>query len=357
MKNHTEKYVIEEAFLKRCTDNCNGIIIYGIGEYGKKTVDYFSSTGKKEKLKAILVTDRTCSESEYAGISVIESRMFFKCEENRQHCMRGGGYCVIVAVSLKYQGEIAMILEGYGVEQYYCITRSVLRELEKKVNIETDHRVCEPYRGMDFIIAGFTKCGTTSMHYALNKIPGIYLPTGKETKFFSWFHQVPDAKNKLIEKYFMGIREGQKVGTIDPTFYGNAKEIYQFFGSDIKLVFMIRNPVDATFSLYKMLNRDGDPLFEQLYQKYAVYHKNMFLKYFESVVSKENYQFHYDYWLEKFLMYFSREQIKVILFENLIKDPVKEINDLLDFIGVDERYQANAFPKENAAASQRVGTK
>ena len=37
----------------------------------------------------------------------------------------------------------------------------------------------------NFIIAGFPKCGTTSLHYYLEEHPEIYMPTQKELHFFT----------------------------------------------------------------------------------------------------------------------------------------------------------------------------
>ena len=37
----------------------------------------------------------------------------------------------------------------------------------------------------NFIISGFPKCGTTSLHYYLSEHPEIYMPDQKELHFFT----------------------------------------------------------------------------------------------------------------------------------------------------------------------------
>ncbi len=105
--------------------------------------------------------------------------------------------------------------------------------------------------------------------------------------------------------------------------------------------------MNATFSLYKMLNRDGGDIFDEFYQRYRSYHNEMFMKYYEAVVMDERYQFHYDYWIEDFMKYFSREQILVVIFEELVKFPMKEINRILSFIGIQKEYTAERLPLAN----------
>lgn len=213
-----------------------------------------------------------------------------------------------------------------------------------------DERPCVPYQGINFLTAGFMKCGTTSLYSVLRKMYSVYVPARKETAFFSWFDKVENAEEKLIKSYFSYIRDGQKaVGMIEPSFYLNAKEIRQYFGAEIRIILMMRNPVDASFSMFKMLNRDGymEDIFEELYQKHGSYHEEMFERYCERIVNDKEYLFYYDYWLKNFLEYFPKEHILVTIFEELLKSPQYEMNRILNFIGIDEKCTCLEFPKIN----------
>lgn len=332
-----DKLINKFNFLDTCLKNEDGVIIYGIGMYGSAVADYMIETGNREKIRGITVTDRKDAPAVYKNIPVSEAGDCFSNEENRK-CL------VIVAVSIQYQESMISLLESFGVERWYCLTRESYLDLMRN----GDKRIKVPYHGMDFLVAGFTKCGTTSLHCVLRDIDSIFVPLEKETHFFEWFDRTENAEEKLAERYFSDIREGQKVvGAVEPTFYSRAEEIYQYFGSNVRIVLLMRNPAEAAFSLYKMENRYGNPLFEEIYQKYGVYHEEMFAHYFEKIVKDETYLFHYDYWLKRFYKHFPKEQVHIAFFEDLIKFPEREISRILEFIGINEKHIVKEMPKTN----------
>lgn len=326
--------------LDYCLNNYKSIIVYGAGNYGKTLVNYLIAIGEKEKIKGMIVTDHTNVPGAYRNIVISEAREFWS---NRVY----ENACVIVAVSLRYQKSITTLLEKYNIDNYYCLTKEVYREI---AGGGINEKTIVPYHGLTFLVAGFMKCGTTALHRVLMNVESIYVPIEKETAYFSWFNKVSNPEEELIKRYFSCIKEGQKiVGTVDPTFYLHAKEIYKYFGKNIKIILMMRNPVDATFSIFKMMNRDGyaGEIFEEIYNKYGCYHQEMFTKYCERVINDEKYIFNYDYWYQDFLKYFSKEQIQVILFEELIKSQHSELNRILNFIGVNRIAIDLELPKVN----------
>ncbi len=59
------------------------------------------------------------------------------------------------------------------------------------------------------------------------------------------------------------------------------------------------------------------------------------------------YVFNYDYWYQDFLKYFSKEQIHMIIFEELIKWEHRELNRIFKFIGIDGEENDVRLPKIN----------
>lgn len=332
-----ERFIYESKFLDVCLKNAASVIIYGIGVYGSTVVDYMIKTGNKEKIRGIVVTDRKDAHATYENIPISDAKSCFRNEENR-NCL------VIVAVSMQFQESIVAVLESFGINRWYCLTRHAYLNLMKN----GDKRLRIPYRGVDFLIAGFIKCGTTSLHSVLRKVDSVFVPLEKETHFFWWFDKVDNAEEKLIERYFSDIRKGQEViGAVDPTFYSYADEIYRHFGPAVRLVFVMRNPAEAAFSLYKMENRGGNPIFEDMYRKYGEYHEKMFEHYFENIIKNEKYPFHYDYWLQKFYKLFPKDQIHIVFFEDMAKFPEREISNILEFIGTNEKHVISELPRAN----------
>ena len=200
-------------------DDFEGILIYGIGDYGQMLTDYLIHIGKKEKIKDIMVTDRCGSPKEYQGIAVCDARQALSDPENRR-------YRVIVATSAEYWNAITEVLEAYQVSSACYLSEAGYRAIKRSI----DGGTFVPYSGIDFLVAGFMKCGTTSLYHILNKMDFIYLPREKETYFFRWKDKVDHAQEVLIRRYFSDIKEGQTVGMIEPSFFARAEGVYQHWG-------------------------------------------------------------------------------------------------------------------------------
>lgn len=108
--------------LDYCLNNYKSIIVYGAGNYGKTLVNYLIAIGEKEKIKGMIVTDHTNVPGAYRNIVISEAREFWS---NRVY----ENACVIVAVSLRYQKSITTLLEKYNIDNYYCLTKEVYREI------------------------------------------------------------------------------------------------------------------------------------------------------------------------------------------------------------------------------------
>lgn len=324
-----EKYIFDIKDLNKYLQMKDSIVIYGAGDYGKKLIDYICSQQEEEKIMGIVVTEKEETDSEYRGKKISEAGTFFtECGE----CF------VIIATSLIYQDEIAKVVNQYG-KQYCCITYELYLDLKNQL----DSRLVVPYSGVDFLCPGFPKCGTTSLYSALRRVDGIYLSQRKENHFFRWFESVKNPEEKLIKTYFNNIKKGQTVGLIDPTYIREAERIHDIFGNKMKILFLVRNPVDAVFSFFKMAVRLGQGDLERAYQKYGKFCVEMFDEFFENNIDS----YEYIYWIEQFEKYYTKEQIKIIFFEELIKAPQAVINDILHFIDVIDRYEYANLPIEN----------
>lgn len=325
-------YTIEG--LHKCLQDCNNAVIYGAGVYGKRLVDYLISNNDEEKLRGIVVTEKKESQCEYRGFLVQEAHSFFKKDMDA---------LVIIATSLDYQSDIVKEVVRY-TRNYRCIIPEVYKDICKKLDIKKQ----VTYQGIDFLCAGFCKCGTTSLYSTLKGIDEIYLSDFKESMFFDWYEKVVEPQKILIEKHFGNIKQGQLVGMIEPTFCTHANQILKFFGDKLKIIFLVRNPVDAVFSDFKMENREGMAGLELSYQKKNVYYEEMFDEFFERITNEEEILvWEYAHWIEQFEKYYASQNIKIVFFEELVQNSQKEISSILQFIGVQEAYMCEGLPHEN----------
>lgn len=328
-----KKYLHTIEELDRVLKKEKELVIYGAGDYGKRLADYVLEVRgeHKEKILSFLVTEIKKTDDDYRGITVAPASDFLKKHE----CF------VIAAVSDQYQEDVVKVTEYYG-KRLCCLTENLYQALVHKLEV--------PYHGLDFLLAGFPKCATTSLYGALKAVDDVFLPKGKETLFNTWYGKVENAQNVLAEKYYRGIRRTQLVGAIEPGIYSGrgdagwagAESVYKIFGPRLKIMFLVRNPVEAAFSEFKMMVRNGDEYCDNVYQRWQSFSMEMFDEFIDTSVDMENFK--YIRWIREFGEYYPREQIKIVLFEELIHDTGKVVDDILRFVGSKCKFQSETLP-------------
>jgi len=214
----------------------------------------------------------------------------------------------------------------------------------------------------DFLVVGAAKSGTTSLFHYLNKHPDIYIPEVKECRFFSqltknfnglgaeFFPNSGITDEKEYFELFAG-HEDKICGDIsnDYLYYyeRSIKNIKKYLDDDVKIIIILRNPIDRAYSNYMHAVRDN---WENLTFENAIIE--------EAYRIRENWGWPYHYIQAGF--YYKRvkayldnfSNVKVYLFEDL-KNKNKFLNDLYDFLNVkrihnieDEKiYNVSGYPK------------
>ena len=202
---------------------------------------------------------------------------------------------------------------------------------------------------LDFLCVGFPKCGTSSLHSVLKRMPELELPYNKkETCFFAWSKNYEDPVDMFQKRYFPhAFTEETRLirGAVEPSFVKHSEGVRQYFGSDIKLVFMLRNPADAEWSAFKMaLRRVRTRKTSSLYLKSNNDLQRMFRIYLESIIKTapaDSVVYFYDRWLNDYLKVYPKEQMHFILFEDFIQNYQKEMESLSSFLG----FQISELPE------------
>ncbi|SDW99896.1 sulfotransferase [Thiocapsa roseopersicina] len=203
----------------------------------------------------------------------------------------------------------------------------------------------------NFLIIGALKAGTTSLAEWLRNHPEVYLPELKESRFFAY--DASDRDHRQSSKSIYPIREWSEYRALfknsaDRVAIGEASPQYLYSQHacesirerlpNVKLVVILRHPVRRAYSQYWMRVRAGKQSTP-----------------FESaVISGEGWvscSMYHDY-LKRYIDTFGRDRLCVLLFEDLISDPTRELNCLCGFLGIDPDRQNNELPRENAG---RVG--
>lgn len=202
---------------------------------------------------------------------------------------------------------------------------------------------------LDFLCAGFHKCATTSLHEALRLNKNIFLPQVKET-FFSM--SVTEGSHEKFRQSYPDVN-GENlhafVGGIEPAYPPFAASVYQYFGGDLKILFLVRNPVEALKSAFKMSMRGVGEWDLLLIQKHGRICPELMQEYIEA-----NYRrFIYIDFIRMYERFYPQSQIKIVLTEKLLQNTSKQMDEIQAFIGLPEedRITYGDFPHENRGDS------
>lgn len=203
----------------------------------------------------------------------------------------------------------------------------------------------------DFLIVGAARSATTSLYYYLKTYDEIYMPLRKEPWFFSYVNKPPDYSSpgayEVVHRLgdyidlFKASRSDQIIGEASPSYlftHGrtitNIKDVYGELYEKLKIIIILRNPVDRAYSHF-MLHKRGyrEPLdFEKAIAPETI-----------SVRLRDNWDIFYDYvgcgfyyaqvkaYLDEF------PEVKVVLYDDLAGESGNVLRDLCGFLGVNFR--------------------
>jgi len=215
----------------------------------------------------------------------------------------------------------------------------------------------------NFFIVGAPKCATTSMDDYLAQHPEIFMYPLKEPHYFAedlyW-----EQKRDWDAKYWRTFGEAgdEPVVGESSVFYmlsETAAAAIHAHQPRAKILVMLRNPVDVIAShhsqiVYEALEPEADLeralALEARRKAEAAGRRTTFrdrvLHYRDVVAFAEQ--------IERFLERFPREQVHVVFFDDLRRDPAGTYRDVLAFLGVDTGFVPR-FEVQNANKRARSG--
>ncbi|MGH3089705.1 MAG: sulfotransferase domain-containing protein [Rubrobacteraceae bacterium] len=199
-------------------------------------------------------------------------------------------------------------------------------------------------RGPDFIIFGAQKSGTTSLYRYLIEHPRIAPASAKQVNFFSH-----DNYGRGVDWYisrFPSREPGVISGEASPyyMFHPHAPRGISAFDPEVKLIAILRNPVDRTYSHYQhQVRNDREPLsFEEALEReekrLAGEAEKMIEDgtYYSKVHRRHSYlaRSRYAEQLEVWLSLFPRERMLVLNSEALFENPEPVLDAVTSFLGL-----------------------
>src|SRR5438128_6769849 len=189
---------------------------------------------------------------------------------------------------------------------------------------------------LDFIVAGAQKSGTTALHYFLAKHPNITLGDQQEVHCFGGdasFAATVDYER--LHKHYPLVAPSTMAGDCTPSYlyFKPAAERIWKYNPKIKLLIILRNPVERAFAHWNMQRFKGrEPLdfFDAVREEQTR---------IGGAPPAEARRFayidrgFYGRQLARVFKFFSREQVKVAKFENFKTNPAETLASIFSFLG------------------------
>jgi len=212
----------------------------------------------------------------------------------------------------------------------------------------------------NFLIVGAAKCGTSSLHNYLNQHPDVFMPSYNEQGMkvkeprFLIKDLVKDRLHngvwylKSYQALFNNVVNEKAIGesTVLYLYYYNEaiKNIKKYLGHDVKIIIMLRNPVDRAFSAYTHVSRSiKEPLS------------------FEEALKIEKNRLENDTTLTPMVMYKDMglyhdminayvenfKNVHVIMYEDFQQNTKEVVNQTLAFLGILRGGELDTHSKHN----------
>ncbi len=191
----------------------------------------------------------------------------------------------------------------------------------------------------DFLIIGVPKGGTTYLYDLLNQHPSISMSRRKEIHFFDRnYHRGKRYYRSFFPKSDLGMLTGE--ASVNYFYSDTAMERIQRDLPSIKLILLLRNPIDRAYSHFQMNKKD---MVEKSFEKhiYSVGFEQNKYQYLE----KGLYAMHLDRWRS----FLEKGQLLIIKSEDLFEDDLSVINRVLGFLGLSEEVMLASKNKNSLA--------
>jgi Sulfotransferase domain len=191
----------------------------------------------------------------------------------------------------------------------------------------------------NFLIVGAMKCGTSSMASYLGEHPAVYMVPGKELEFFDRLWE-----NGLdwYRRQFAAGAGSSAIGEASPTYLGDGQALARIASvlPEAKLIVMLRNPVDRAYSHYwhwRLQMNETRTFAEAVADELDAGSPDSDPTPGPAGPPRSDYvgDGRYLSQLEVLCRHFPREQLLVLLLEDLEQRAVETFQTVCDFLDVD----------------------
>ena len=186
-----------------------------------------------------------------------------------------------------------------------------------------------------FVIAGTQKAATTWLYECLVEHPQVSMSRTKELHFFCDADQCPKSTwTRGVDWYrtnFPGTRPDASVvgeASVDYMYYECAPERIHGLNPEMKVIFILRDPIDRAYSAYWMRRRarPSYPPFSEFVNS-------------DSDVVRRGFYFEQ---IQRYRQYFPDDQLKVLIYEDIDGSAKSFLRDVFEFLEVDAAFSPDS---------------
>lgn len=194
---------------------------------------------------------------------------------------------------------------------------------------------------IDFIGIGAQKSGTSWAYTCLYEHPEVCIPV-KELHFFSRPRYTQG--KEWYEAQFHSCKAGVQKGEWSTSYLYSpdaAQRIHKCY-PDVKILAILRNPVDRAYSQYRNSIRSGEIDKDTTFESYSSSEPSVWQ---QGLYAEQ---------LERYLRFFPKTQMCIMVYEDIKKDPVAFMRHIHEFLGIDPNFVASMVHAEvNVARTPR----
>jgi hypothetical protein len=203
---------------------------------------------------------------------------------------------------------------------------------------------------LDFVVLGAPKAGTTAFFRMLTAHPQVYGTPVKEPHFFllgerppsftgpgdeEMFNRQAVWRREDYSALFAPARPDELVGEASPNYLGSADAARRLadYAPGVRLIVLLRDPVQRAQSAYLHLRRDGREPLERFADALDA-EPDRIARGWEPLWHYANLGFYYRQ-LTVYLRLFTRDHLLVLSHDELVREPAALMRRVFAFLGID----------------------
>lgn len=216
----------------------------------------------------------------------------------------------------------------------------------------------------NFLIIGAAKSGTSALYDFLSQHPQIYMSAAKEPMFFAFegespnflgpgddrsanYYSITDIKDYCA--LFQSVSDEVAIGEGSTLYlyHPKAPERIRTHIPDVKLIVILRDPVERAYSNFLHLVRDNREPLTDFYQAFQQ----------EEIRMNNGWEWFWHYkrlglyyvQLRRYFENFSQDQMRIYLYEDFANNSADLLKDCFQFLNVDKKFIPDMSMKVNAS--------